>query len=212
MMKTTALALSLLISAMMLSASAAEVQWNVFESIYPLRTDGINIGYYDDYISPELPLGYIYTDGKVIGVEMSGWKNIGNNVAIWSVATYGDEISRSQFQEPRKILYDNYNTNVGDGRTIDTQSTGDKYTFGDESSFYIALIGDGEDSADYYAWVELEIYDDRLEIVASALSYNSLYVGGGAVPEPTGGALLAIGIAALALRRKSSQYSQFTRG
>lgn len=66
--------------------------------------------------------------------------------------------------------------------------------------------GDGiSRGRDYYGWVALSAKDgDAVELLSSAinLSGGGIIVGAGAVPEPSGGALLALGMSLLALRRK----------
>lgn len=56
----------------------------------------------------------------------------------------------------------------------------------------------------YYGWAEYMVDEDgTFRLLNSAIDFDggAMVVGGGAVPEPTGGLLLLVGVAALALRR-----------
>ena len=56
----------------------------------------------------------------------------------------------------------------------------------------------------YYGWAEYMVdVDGTFRLLNSAIDFDggAMVVGGGAVPEPTGGLLLLVGVAALALRR-----------
>lgn len=70
----------------------------------------------------------------------------------------------------------------------------------------INMLPDGSFTASQvYGWVELSVDPDGNLIYhgsAVDLDGGAMYVGGGAVPEPTGGLLLVAGLAALCLRRR----------
>ena len=57
----------------------------------------------------------------------------------------------------------------------------------------------------YYGWAEYAVSEDgTFRILNSAIDFDggAMIVGGGAVPEPTSGLLLLLGVAGLALRRQ----------
>lgn len=59
----------------------------------------------------------------------------------------------------------------------------------------------------YYGWAEYVVDETgTFKILNSAIDFDggAMIVGAGAVPEPTGGLLLLLGVAALVLRRKTS--------
>lgn len=71
--------------------------------------------------------------------------------------------------------------------------------------FTIITGGLGEEyESPIYGWIELNLSDDGILAVGHSawdLEGGAMLVGGGAVPEPSGGLLLAIGMLTLLLRR-----------
>ena len=78
----------------------------------------------------------------------------------------------------------------------------------DRSSIYLAfsVIAFDDQSTPYpvYGWVEVAVPDSEPVVLSSAwdIDGGAMIVGGGAVPEPTSGLLLLLGVASLALRRR----------
>ena len=84
-------------------------------------------------------------------------------------------------------------------------------------SFYLAFVaaedgGENPNLTTVYGWVEIEIDDiGNLSLVGSAFDLDGgpMIVGGGSysetVPEPSGGVLFLLGVAALGLRRRRLQ-------
>lgn len=209
------------------TAGAAEVRWNVFHFLSS-QEEGAICGYYDPgHSSPEIGLRYFYNpagnrlmriDGKGGGV------NVGWNVALWVLATEGDVLSKGYFSQPHVVLKDDYNPMIDQSSDlpqptpIAINSVGDSIDVHTGDRFYLALIGywyeDVDqtvnplpipDLADFYGWVELEAGQTELSLLGSAFSYSPLVVGGGlAIPEPSAGLLLLLGLAALSLRRRAA--------
>ena len=79
-----------------------------------------------------------------------------------------------------------------------------------QESIYLAFstIAYDDQSNPYpvYGWVEISASGDAPTVLSSAWDTDGgpMIVGAGAVPEPTSGLLLLLGIAGLALRRKST--------
>ena len=213
------------------AANAAEVRWDCFQLWTVLTGDeGVGCYYYDPgHSSPEIGLRYFYDSTGSTLVKIDGksqWVNAGWNVALWVLAMEGDVLSKEYFSQPHVVLKDSYNPAV-DSPSMNPQpdhiainSIGDSIDVYYGKRFYLALIGywyenvgDPSDPgaisnlADFYGWVELKATLTDLTLLSSAFSYSPLIVGGGAVatPEPSGGVLLILGLAGLALCRKRNQ-------
>ena len=87
-----------------------------------------------------------------------------------------------------------------------------------QESIYLAFstIAYDDQTTPYpvYGWVEISASGDAPTVLSSAwdIDGGAMIVGGGAVPEPTSGLLLLIGMAGLALRRKSTSTQPHTGG
>ena len=196
-------------------ADAAEVLWNLFSSCDNLLHEpGIQLYYYGhgsgiDNIQLEIGVLYEYAAGTFTSINGLGPSNVGMNGTIWIDALYGD------------VLVDNYFATYfasGDRLYVEngffdpywTPSTTYSRGVASGETIYIAFAGESlrehGDIVPYYGWLELLVKDDELSLVSSALTYSPrLIVGTGdfaAIPEPSAGMLLLLGLAALALLRR----------
>ena len=76
----------------------------------------------------------------------------------------------------------------------------------DRRDFYLAFEASEygvEDGRSWYGWAHVSVDDDlRMTLLGSGIGLNGESVIAGAVPEPSGGLLLLLGTAVLALRRR----------
>ena len=121
----------------------------------------------------------------------------GDWVSYWVYASAGDCLARfgdyAALPLAADLAFTSENAISGDNINAHRDSDG---------KLYLAIIGkEGQDDPKYYyGWVHLQ---DKT-ILESALSEMPLIVGTGQViPEPSSAGLLILGIAGLALRRKS---------
>ena len=189
--------------------TAAEVSWNLFsarvfeDSYFDWR--GVRMYYYGD-IQPEISLIYNFSDGMLSSIKFGGVVNVGVNAVIWIDAEREDLLSddyfRSHFASGDRVYSDNYYTD---------EWTMTDYTreVSEGETLYIAFEGLGLTDKSYYGWLELLVEDDGLSLVTSALTYSQgLIVGTGdfaAIPEPSAGILLLLGLAGLTLRRRTKK-------
>ena len=168
---------------------AASVAWNAF---YVTDWDSWSPGLW----TIDFPLGgmIISSDGDI---GSGGIYSYGNWVSYWVYASAGDYLAVFGDYEAMPLAADlaftSENAISGDNINAHRDS---------EGSLYLAIIAkEGlEDPTYYYGWVHLQ---DKT-ILESAYSDMPLIVGTGQViPEPSSGLLLLIGVASLALRRKS---------
>ena len=210
------------------AASAAEVRWDCFQLREMYEEVGVGCYYYDyGHSSPEVGLRYLYnsTGSHVVKIDGKGENiNTGWNTALWVLAMEGDVLSKEYFSQPHVVLRDSYNPMIDSPSMlpqpdhIAINSMDDSIDVRTGDRFYLALIGywyedvgDPSDPgaipdlADFYGWVELEVGKEDLNLLGSAFSYSPLIVGGGsaATPEPSAGTLLILGLAGLALRRRT---------
>ena len=193
----------------MLTANAAEVLWGLFSTYKRLDTEaspGVQV-YYFGNIQPEIGIQYEYTDGVLSSINGQGIVNVGINMTIWVDAVYGDVLCDEYFMHNERVYsYNDYFGPDWSGAEIryEREVTQDE-------QLYIAFAGERE-LYPFYGWLELLVKDDELSLVSSALTYSPrLIVGTGdfaAIPEPSAGMLLLLGLAALVLRRRRESYAE----
>ena len=189
--------LMLVVISAVLDLKGATVIWGAFEQSW-------NNFYYYGGPTPEIAFS-VEEVGSCILATADRPINIANPRAYWVLAEFGDVVNDS-FLASSPMVLDAY---YSDRTKIEYDSV---FAL-KESSFYLALI---VDDAEYYGW--LEIYVDmygELSLSQSALSAEPGIVVGAMpepsiepVPEPASGLLLLIGVAGMALRRKSSQFQK----
>ena len=126
----------------------------------------------------------------------------------WTVAQSGDVVGYDTIRNLDESQYIINITQTGTSNPGPTQLTMER-----DIPIYLAFMcneGYPENPAyDYYGWVQLAIDGNGNPVVldsACDFSYGPMIVGGGAytggIPEPSGGMLMLLGLAALGLRRK----------
>lgn len=216
-MKILLLVLSLLGSIVL---EASVVYWDKIYISQEGEIESANSGEIGDGIALEWWVGAEGIEGKYpwyasFGVNIYSEKNrIGRITGVspgtssyilltaqsyWSVAYAGDIITES-YVKNGQLFYDGLA-----GVNID-EEFGETVSVRNGDSLYLAFLAPvqgGEDGEDYlYGWVELGVKNNQLDLLSSAFSTDSLYVGGGAIPEPSGGLLLLLGAGCIALRRR----------
>ena len=142
--------------------------------------------------------GHVETDGLHLKQDDFSQETMEPTFNWWALAIYGDIVSETTFASLNQIELARDGFNVG-GTLVETPE-----------DFYMAfkvsevLLGstDYEEGMSWYGWVHVSI-DENLEMTLLGADIN-LYGGAvmvGAIPEPSGGMLLLIGVAVLGLRR-----------
>ena len=174
------------------SLSAATVEWNVFAVRQDQDLGACSIYYYGGDKTPEI--GFRVQGDSL--VADSAMINCGCSVALWALGIFDDVITE-EYVRNCQMVGDVYFSDLGEITLSDM-------LFVEGEEYYLVLAGKGCDVY-YTSWVNFAVEDGAISIIGSAVSDGSLYVGGGAVtiPEPSGGLLLILGVAMLALKRKT---------
>ena len=168
-----------------LSSLGATVIWDAFEQ-------SGNCFYYYGGPTPEITFA-VEVHPRVIVATAEGPVNIANPRAYWVEANAGDVVDNNfMFSDNGRLVFDVYYTDR-------SEIVGYSVAAMNDSTFYLALI---VDDADYYGWLAIDVDSDGvLHLAHSALSSEPGIVVG-AIPEPSSGVLLLLGVAGLAMRRR----------
>ena len=168
-----------------LPAVGATVIWDAFEQ-------SGNDFYYYGGPTPEINFS-VEVYHSVIVANAEGPVNAANPRSYWVEASAGDVVNDGYlFSDTARFVFDVYYTNPLEIRGFSVAAM-------KESTFYLALI---VDDADYYGWLAIDVDSGGgLHLAHSALSTEPGIVVG-AIPEPSSWALLLLGFAGLALRRR----------
>lgn len=125
----------------------------------------------------------------------------------WALVLYGDIVSETTFAvgNPNRIALGrwSYPRDVGDGGTL-VENPDDFYMAFKVSEVLSDSTGYVEGMS-WYGWVHVSI-DDNLEmtLLDSGIDlYGGAVTVGAGIPEPSGGVLMLLGLAALRLRRRA---------
>jgi hypothetical protein len=184
-----------LISTMITSAKGAIVEWDVSQVFY----NSFNISGSDYYFTIGRPFLNICADivgsGLLLTAENSSNMESGNTFAI---ASKGDVVSREYMDAKGEYFH------LAECGNPDVRKDYSILLDGSEN-IYLAFIADyARFETPRYGWVELGLDDDGLlKAYSSAWDIDGDSIVVGAVPEPTSGLLLLLGVSILTLRRRS---------
>ena len=199
----------LLLTSVTLNAVAVNVEWNQMRSqdaevwdTGPLWMIG---GYHFDAKRSLQPIIMV-----TLGYDAdTGWQTLHASGFMAGLSTIsarqmsaGDVVSYETMHAPGLDYF--YQTEAG----IEVANCGSDIPIPGDDSIFLAfstLVYD-ESGENYlaYGWVEVAIEGVNPVVLSSAWDVDggAMYVGGGAVPEPAGGLLIALGLAALCLQRR----------
>ena len=161
----------------------AAIIWDAFEQFE-------NNFYYYGGPTPEIGFSVLETTTYVIATA-DGPINTANPRAYWVRADKGDIVNDSLLGSGEMVL-DAYYSDLAEIKHGNVTAMKD-------STFYLALI---VDDAEYYGWLAIDVdKNGKLTLSHSVLSDTECILVVGAVPEPSAGMLLLLGIAGLVLRR-----------
>lgn len=205
------LRLSILIagSIIYLGASAANVQWNWARCERFIGSSWV-VGYSNDgdpVVYDASMMLHVSSGGSSASVSSGAFGDLAT--ATWLLVSAGDIINDVLFESSSQVFFSQREGAVVGNGSASVQK---------DSPFYLAVKAEGFDwdtlFADdayvltgdaRYGWVELAVdASGDLKVMSSAwdLDGGAMYVGGGAVPEPSSVLLMLLGLTGLSLRRK----------
>lgn len=153
----------------------------------------------NDYVaSTEGPLvGYKGGNAFYMRQQDHGTTQMEMDNNMWIVAYYGELLNADAFVAADCIPLSNwYDETASNGRFVS-----------DKNDFYLAFMTIGtnvKDDIERYGWFHVALNDElEMSILDSGIGLygESVYVGGGAVPEPNSGILYLFGFLTLMVRR-----------
>ena len=200
-----------LFSSVMVYASG--VQWDCFEiADYDWGNGGYSLRYTLGY-SPYPEAGYTVTEWTGYRRTLTfvpDYCNCGDNSTFWAKATLNTILDADWVDQTPPLMDFGFTKEYTSGGTV---------TLNSSQSAYIAFVGESvwmdDGQSDYYTgWIQIKNNKGEIEIVSSAIAIGSaIAVGTGdtyaftetssPTPEPTSGLLLLVGLAGLALKRRS---------
>lgn len=200
----------LLLMSVTLNAVAANVEWNRMKLVDAEVWDSGPI--WDIWGCSELNAGLCFGFFVTISFFDDPWAWCGSNLMVGTSTVWvrqmsaGDVVSRETMQAPGLDYF--YQAEIG-GHEVRSDYN---IPMDSGNAVYLAVSalawennGAGPDCYLAYGWVALALdSDSEPTVLASAWDVDggAMYVGGGAVPEPTGAMLALVGMAVLASRRK----------
>ena len=162
----------------------AVVVWDAFEQFE-------NNFYYYGGPTPEIGFSVLKATAYIIATA-DGPINAANPRAYWVRAEKGEIVNDSLIGSGEMVLDAYYS----DSAEIKHGSV----TVMKDSTFYLALI---VDDAEYYGWLAIDVdKNGKLALSHSVLCDTEGVLVVGAIPEPSAGMLLLLGLVGLALRRR----------
>ena len=118
------------------------------------------------------------------------------NANCFDLANKGDVVDSEYMNGGRYFAY----AELGEW---DSARTDYKLTFNPGDSYYLAFVEARFDEPLHYGWVHLGMAEDsRIVLLGSAMDLDGDPIVVGAIPEPSSGVLLLLGVAGLAMRRR----------
>lgn len=204
-------------SIMSIKAFSSSVLWNCFKLVDmgEFASGTYSLGFSaSGEMYPDINLGV--QDGNS-SVRIQGTITMEGAMGTWIIPCLGDVLDAHVFENALQIFA--YRNLVGSGTIPMTISKGSSFYLGVQieklSSVWPAdWNGDWSDpriySGEYcYGWVQLLVDETgTLSLLGSAMDLDggAMVVGGGlAIPEPSGGVLLLLGMSVLALKRRRAE-------
>ena len=191
--------LKIMFVCMVVTGYGANVKWNkAFIEVFPCP-DGEHAMNVSLGAPPYLPMwGDIdVQSGKlVLSATMFTFMEYANTFVL---ASFGEVVDQNYMNEQSEYFsYAKYGEE-------DSGRSDYSIILGEDDFVYLAFMNETS-GGQRFGWVQIGLEEDVLRVLGSAWDVDggAMYVGGGAVPEPTGAMLALVGMALLALRRKRS--------
>lgn len=189
---------SLAAALLAMTTMAASVEWGAFQLVGN-SPGAVVLGYGGGAVYANTSVGMATTkSGSSLTIAESGTYLA--SFSAWTVAVAGEVVNADMLQDIDRLFY----------RCDGIQASNPFDVNYAEDTFYMAfetLVWDNEEfygpGKVEYGWVHLAVANGKLSVVDSAMGLEgqSMIVGSGAVPEPSSGLILLLGMTVLALRR-----------